>query len=292
MKIIITGSLGHIGKPLSKELAEKNHDVTVISSKEERRKDIENLGATAAIGSLEDLDFLVQTFTGADAVFAMVPPKYDETDTVVYYRRLADTYAEAIKNAGVKHVVHLSSYGAHLNKDTGFILGAHNAEGILDGLQSVAITHLRPGYFYYNLMNFAPMIKGQNIIGSNYGGDDKLVLVSPKDIAAAAVEELVSQANGTKIRYVVSDERTCNETALVLGEAIGKPDLKWLTFTNEQTKDAMMKGGVSAHVADNFVQLGAAIHNGILVEDYEKHKPSELGKIKLEEYAREFAAAL
>ena len=292
MKIIITGSLGHIGKPLSKELAEKNHDVIVISSKEERRKDIENLGATAAIGSLEDVDFLVQTFTGADAVFAMVPPKYDEIDTVLYYRRLADKYAEAIKNAGVKHVVHLSSYGAHLNKDTGFILGAHNAEGILDGLQSVAITHLRPGYFYYNLMNFATMIKGQNIIGSNYGGDDKLVLVSPKDIAAAAAEELISQANGTKIRYVASDERTCNETALVLGEAIGKPDLKWLTFTNEQTKDAMMKGGVPAHVADNFVQLGAAIHNGILVEDYEKHKPSEMGKIKLEEYTREFAAAL
>ena len=37
---------------------------------------------------------------------------------------------------------------------------------------------------------------------------------------------------------------------------------------------------------------GSAIHNGILVEDYEKHKPSEMGKVKLEEYAKEFAAAL
>jgi len=74
MKIILTGSLGHIGKPLTKELVQNGHAVTVISSSPERQKDIEALGATATIGLLEDVNFLTSAFTGADAMYTMVPP--------------------------------------------------------------------------------------------------------------------------------------------------------------------------------------------------------------------------
>jgi uncharacterized protein YbjT (DUF2867 family) len=38
MKIIVTGSLGHISKLLTQELVQKNHQVTVISSNPERQK--------------------------------------------------------------------------------------------------------------------------------------------------------------------------------------------------------------------------------------------------------------
>ncbi|GGI29342.1 hypothetical protein [Pedobacter mendelii] len=51
MKIIITGSLGHISKPLTIALVQKGHAITVISSKPEKQKEIESLGANAAIGS-------------------------------------------------------------------------------------------------------------------------------------------------------------------------------------------------------------------------------------------------
>jgi uncharacterized protein YbjT (DUF2867 family) len=74
MKVVVTGSLGNISKPLTKELVKKGHRVTVISSNPEKQKEIEALGAIAAIGTLEDVDFLVSTFTGADAVYCMVPP--------------------------------------------------------------------------------------------------------------------------------------------------------------------------------------------------------------------------
>ncbi len=291
MKIIVTGSLGHIGKPLAMELVQQGHTITVISSKEDKRQSIEATGATAAIGSLEDPVFLTETFNGADAVFAMVPPKYNEPDAIAYYRRIGKAYAQAAKAAGVKHIVHLSSYGADLDAGTGIILGSHNVEEILNELPDVAATHLRPGYFYYNLYNFAGMLKGQGIIGSNYGGDDKLVLVAPSDIATAAAEELTKFAVGKTVRYVASDERTCNEIASIVGAAIGKPDLTWLTFTDEQTKAGMEQNGMPPHFAATMVELGSAIHKGILLTDYEKHKPARMGKIKLEDFAKEFAAA-
>jgi uncharacterized protein YbjT (DUF2867 family) len=98
MKVIVTGSLGNISKPLAHELVAQGHTVTVISSNPEKQTDIEALGATATIGSLEDVDLLVSTFTGADAVYCMVPPNdyFDlNLDLLAYYRRLGNNYAQA-----------------------------------------------------------------------------------------------------------------------------------------------------------------------------------------------------
>ena len=54
MNIIVTGSLGNISKPLTKELVQQGHSVTGISCKPEKQKNIEALGAKAAIGTVED----------------------------------------------------------------------------------------------------------------------------------------------------------------------------------------------------------------------------------------------
>lgn len=288
MKFIITGSLGNISKPLAIELLEKGHQVTVISSQKEKQKDIENMGATAAIGSVGDVEFLKSTFSGADAVYCMIPPKFDEIDQVEYYSRIANAYAKAIQQSGVKRVVTLSSYGAHIEKGTGFITGSHHVEKILNELTDVDVTHLRPGYFYYNLFSFVSMIKQAGFMASNFGGDDKIVLVHTVDIAAAAAEELQNTFAKIKIRYVASDDFTANEIARILGKAIGKPDLKWLTFSNEQSKAGMEKNGIPPHLVTNFIEMGAAAHTGALREDYDQHKPV-MGKIKLVEFANEFA---
>lgn len=93
MKIIVTGSLGNVGEPLTRGLIQKGHTVTVISHSPERQEDIEALGADAAIGSLQDADFLASTFTGADAVFALIPPNFSVPDVIAYYRNTGQKYA-------------------------------------------------------------------------------------------------------------------------------------------------------------------------------------------------------
>jgi uncharacterized protein YbjT (DUF2867 family) len=291
MKIIITGSLGNISKPLTQELVQKGHSVTVISSKAEKQTEIEALGAAAAIGSVDDVDFLTSAFTGADAVYAMVPPNFAEPDPMAYYKRIGSNYAQAIGGAGVKRVVLLSSYGADLDHGTGIILGAYYVEQLLNKLPGISLTHLRPGYFYYNLYNFVGMIKEAGFIGANYGGDDKIPMVAPGDIAAAAAEELQKTTPGITVRYVVSDDITANEAAQILGAAIGKTDLKWITFNDEQARQGMEQHGMPAGITAILVELGAATHSGILRQDYERQLPIEMGKVKLKDFAKEFAAA-
>lgn len=290
MKIIVTGSLGNVGKPLTETLVEKGHAVTVVSYSPERQKDIEALGADAATGSLQDADFLANAFRGADAVFAMVPPNFSVPDVIAYYRDTGRSYAQAVRSSGVKRLVHLSSWGAHRDEGTGVVVGSHEVESVLNDLSNVAITHLRAGSFYPNLYGFTDMIRAQGFISSNYGGDDKVVWIHPRDIAAAAAEELETPGTGIHVRYVASDERTASETAQVLGAAIGKPDLVWQTVSGEEARAGLERSGMPEHVVSLIVDLNASIHNGILGEDYELHKPV-MGEVKVEDFAEEFAAA-
>jgi len=294
MKIIITGSLGNISKPLAQELIQKGHDVTVISSNPSKQDEIKNLGATAAIGSLEDPDFLATTFKGADAAYTMIPPGnyFDPNfDLLAYYARLGKNYAEAVKISGVKKLVNLSTIGAQMKEGNGILAGAHHVELILNELpMDVAITHMRPNSFYYNLFGFIEMIKSQGIIAANYGGEHVIPFVSPIDIAAAVAKELIIPFKGRKTQSVASEDISGNETARILGEAIGKPGLTWVIVSDEETLNGLISIGMNPKIAAGLVEMYSALQSGFLAEDYYRNPPTEMGKVKMKDFAKEFAA--
>jgi uncharacterized protein YbjT (DUF2867 family) len=295
MKIIVTGSLGHISKPLTIELVQQGHDVTVVSSNPERQEAIETLGAKAAIGIMEDVDFLLATFTGADVVYVMETFGHDRffdqnLDVLGAISKIGNNYAQAIQESGVKRVVHLSSIGAHTDQGNGLLRMHYIVENILDALPSdIAITYMRPVGFYYNLLGFINTIKTEGVIATNYGGDNKKPWVSPIDIAAAIAEEINTPFAGRKVRYVASDEVSCNEIATILGKAIGKPDLKWVIIPDEKMLYGMITAGMNPEIAAGFVEMNAGMVTGELYEDYYRNRPT-LGNHKLKEYAKEFAA--
>jgi uncharacterized protein YbjT (DUF2867 family) len=292
MKYVVTGSLGHISKPLSQKLLHAGHEVTIISSKEGNRSAIEKMGAKAAIGSVEDVAFLSRAFAGADAVYTMVPPNFAATAWKEWIGKIGKNYAEAIKANQIKYVVNLSSVGAHLPDGCGPVSGLYKVEQALNTLNDVNIKHLRPTYFFDNLLANVGLAKQMDIIGSNFGGaGQKIVLADTSDITDVAFEELSTlQFSGHSVRYIASDERTSDEVAKIIGAAISKPSLPWVVFTNEQSMAGMLQAGLPEEITKNYVEMGDALHSGRMMEDYWKNHPSTLGKVKLEDFARTFAA--
>ncbi len=294
MKIIVTGSLGNISKPLTQQLVQQGHSVTVISSKAERQKDIEDIGAKATIGTMEDADFLSATFKGADIVYVMETLGADSffnqnLDIIAAISKIGNNYKQAIQQSGVKRVVHLSSIGAHTDKGTGNLVFHYNVENILKQLPNdVSIKFMRPAGFYTNTFRFIETIKTQGVIVSNYGGDNKEPWVSPLDIAAAITEEIEKPFEGRTIRYIASEEVSPNEIAKILGEAIGKPELKWVVIPDEKLLNGMLSIGMNLQVANGFVEMQASQRSGLLYEDYYRNKPT-LGKVKLTDFAKEFS---
>jgi len=296
MNIVLTGSISNIGKPLTRALVQKGHTVTVISSNSARQQEIKALGAKAAIGKMQDVEFLTATFKGADIHYLMetLDAAGDmfnkEVDFVGAINQIGLNYRQAIEQAGVKRIVHLSSVGAHTDKGNGFLIFHHNVEKILKQLPAgVAIKTMRPVGFYTNTFSFIRNIKTTGAIISNYGGDQKEPWVSPLDIAQVIAEEMEQPFEGRTIRYIASDEFSPNEMAKAIGEAIGKPDLQWSVISDEQLLSSWLKIGFNPELAKLFIEMQASMGSGLLYEDYYRNRPV-LGKVKLADFAQEFAA--
>jgi uncharacterized protein YbjT (DUF2867 family) len=302
MKVVVTGSLGNISQPLTEILVAQGHDVTVISSDVKKKAAIEALGASAAIGSIADADFLTATFQGVAAVYAMIPLSFTEPDLGEYLRRMAKNYVQALKATQVKRVVVMSGWVADLIK-------SENVENEFDDLE-VSTTFMRPGSFYTNFYQSIDLIKGKGLMGKlltlrysglwplmtgktgllmgNYGGDDRIIFVSPKDIAGAVAEEIVLMPVQNTIRYVGSEELTCNEAAGIIGTAIGKPWLKWILLSDKATLQGLKMAKVPEKLAETLVEMQAAMHSGEPLENFHRSNP-KMGKVKLADFAKEFA---
>lgn len=292
MKYVLTGGAGHITKPLAETLLAAGHGVTVIGRNPENLKPLTDKGATAAAGSIEDAAFLTEAFTGAGAAYTMVPPQYAAGD-LEGYRQIGANCAGAIKAAGIRHVVNLSSVGAHMPEGCGPVSGLYRVEQELNKLTGVNVLHLRPGYFYINFYGHLGMIKSMNLLGGNFGdGNSKMILSAPDDIAEAAADALLNLSfTGHSVRYLASDESTTGDVASVLGAAVGKPGLPWVGFTDEQAQGGLTQAGLPEAMAAKFVEMGAAIRIGKMLEDFLQHRPQSFGKTKLEDFAKEFAGA-
>lgn len=291
MNITITGSLGNIGQHLAKKLIADGHNLTIVSSNEDRKAAIVQLGARAAIGSITDAEFLVSAFDGADAVFVMTPPNMGGSNIINNTVNAGKSYLEAIKKSGVKRVVMLSSIGAELAEGNGPIRGLHQIEKLYGELTDVNVTYLRAGYFYTNFYNDVPLIKNAGIQGSNFPADTKIPLVHPSDIATAAAEELQKNLSGHSIRYIVSDYTSAADIAQALGKAIGNPKLNWVEFTDQQSMQGMVEAGIPDEIAAIYTEMGLGIRNGKLQADFESKGRPVTGSVKLNDFAIEFAKA-
>ena len=289
MKYVITGASGNTGRPISRALLAQNHQVTVITRNAEHVKDLQDLGARVATGDVEDIAFLKAAFRDADAVYTMVPPNWNPTNWKEWIGHIGENYATAIRDSSIRKVVNLSSVGADKPEGLGPITGLHRVEQALNTLSGVDILHLRPVYFYQNLLSNIPLVKHNHIMGSNVGGH--LYLVDPADIVTVATTALLNpDFTGKTVRYIVSDKKQTSDIARIIGQAVGQPDLPWVTFSDQDSLQGMLQAGLPEEVAKNYVEMGAGLRSGSAYEDLENHLPEKWGSTKLEDFANVFAA--
>jgi uncharacterized protein YbjT (DUF2867 family) len=289
---VVTGATGHVGNVLAQKLLALGRTVRVIGRSSERLEPLAAQGAEPFVGSLEDVEFLKRAFAGATALFAMVPPHLTTPDYRAYQNRISAALAAATSAAGLTHVVTLSSLGAHLPSGTGHIAGLHEMEQRFNQLSNVNIVHLRPAYFMENQYMSIDPIKH---MGANVGtlkADLPVPLIATRDIAEAAAR-LLGDLNftGTAAKELLGPrDYTMNEVTRILGEAIGKPDLKYMQISYDEARKAMLEAGLSPSAADGVIEIDRAMNEGRL-RPVEARSPQNTTPTTLEEFAASFAAA-
>jgi uncharacterized protein YbjT (DUF2867 family) len=261
---VITGATGHTGRPICEGLLALGHTVKAIARDTEKLSSLAEKGAEIHSGSLEDHTFLSSVFSGADAVYVMVPPNLTAEDMRVYQNNVVDAFVEAFENTQVPYAVTLSSVGAHMKEGSGVVQGLFDMEQKFNLLDHTNILHLRPAFFMENLLWQGGTIKQMGIMGSPLNGDTPMPIIATQDIAAFALKKLIDlDFTGKTVQALLGPrEYTQNEIASIFGNAIGMPDLKYVQFPYEDAKHAMMQMGMSSSVAQGMVDLQKSINEG------------------------------
>jgi uncharacterized protein YbjT (DUF2867 family) len=261
---VITGATGNTGSVIAEKLLEAGKKVRVVGRDPKRLERFTQEGAEPFVADATDAGALTKAFSGAEAVYAMIPPNLSSPDVHAYEDRVSDALAAAITTSGVRHAVVLSSYGADKPNGTGPVVGLHFLEKKLDGISGLNALYLRAGYFMENLLPQVGVIQAFGMIGGPIRPDLPLPMIASRDIGAAAAEALLRlDFDGKRPRELQgAGDVTFVEVAKIVGAAIGKPDLAYKQMPAAMLKPALMQMGMSSSMAGLLLEMADALNSG------------------------------
>ena len=289
---VITGATGNTGRLIAQALLAKGKKVRVIGRDKAKLQSLAEKGAEAVVGSLDDPAAMIKAFSGATAVYAMIPPHLTAEDNRAHQNETGEALVEAIAVVRVPYVVNLSSVGGHLPAKTGPILGLHLQEERLNALKGLNLLHLRPGYFMENFYWAMDLIRKMGIIGTPVRADLPMGMIATRDIAAVAAERLAAlNFFGATVQELMGPrDVTMADAAQALGRAIGKPDVKYVQFPYGDAEQAMLGMGLSASVVRDFIEMYRSFNEGVIRPSRPRDAASTT-PTTIEEFAKEFARA-
>jgi uncharacterized protein YbjT (DUF2867 family) len=256
-KITVLGATGNIGTALVHHLLQQGHQVTAVARPSARLDALAQAGATTKASNAHDVPFLTDALCGADAAFLMIPPNVTTPDVLARMDQVGEATAQAVRAAGLKQAVHLSSIGADEPAGTGPVLGLHRQEARLNAIEGLNVAHLRPAYFMENLLANVGMVQHMGIMGSAMRPELQFQMVATRDIAAKAAELLNGPAlAGRSVHYLLGPHNYSQQDATTaIGQAIGRPELPYVAFSYEDAKKGMVGAGLSESMASLYDEM-------------------------------------
>jgi len=285
---VITGATGNTGKVAAEALLAKGEKVRVIGRDAKKLEPFVQKGAEAFVGHAEDQAAMTQAFTGAKAVYLVVPAALERDDFRAYQDRISDAYAGAAAKAGVKYAVLLSSIGGSHAEKTGPIVGLHNLEEKMKRIAGLNLLCLRPVNFMENLLMSIDPIRTMGMLPGPYSGDAPFPMIASRDIGAAAGERLARcDFSGHEVRELLGQrDVTMKEAASVIGKAIGKPGLSYMQLPNMVLGPALQQTGLPKSSVALLIEIWDGVNDG-LIAPLEKRSANNTTPTTLETFVAE-----
>ena len=187
----------------------------------------------------------------------MIPPNVTAPDVLAHMQQVGEATAQAVRAAGLKQAVHLSSVGADEPAGTGPVVGVRHQEARLNAIEGLTVAHLRPAYFMENLLANIGMVQHMGIAGSAMRPDLKFPMVATRDIAAKAAELLgAATVENQSVHYLLGPrDYSQAEATAAIGQAIGRPELPYVPFSYDDAKKGMMGAGLSESMANLYDEM-------------------------------------
>jgi uncharacterized protein YbjT (DUF2867 family) len=263
---VVLGASGNTGSVVAQALLDGGQKVRVVGRSKERLAGFEILGAEAFAANLMDSGALTKAFTGARAVYSLLPPDLASTDYRAQQDKETNAISSALEAAGVTHVVALSSFGADKPAKTGPVAGLHAMEERFRQIPKLNAVYLRAGYFMENTLPQVGIIKSFGMMAGPVRADLALPMIATRDIGAAAADALLKlDFTGQQTRELLGHkDLTYSQMAKIIGAAIGIPDLAYIQLPAEQVLQAVTQMGFSKNMATLMGEMSDALNSGYM----------------------------
>jgi uncharacterized protein YbjT (DUF2867 family) len=266
MTVTVLGATGKTGGMVAERLLAAGVKVKAVARSADKLAALKKRGADTVAADLTDAAALTDALRGSDAAYLMIPGDYHKPDLLGQYARAGESITRAVRDAGVRRAVFLSSLGADQPSGTGPIMGLRGVEQSLRAIGGLTLLILRPGYFYENNYGTLGLIKHQGINGGAIEPGTQMLTIAAADIGVVAAEAL-SKADfaGVKVRELIGPrDLTMPEATAVLGKAIGKPDLPYVRFPDAGYVQGLESAGFDPGAARLFLEMAQAFNAGTI----------------------------
>jgi uncharacterized protein YbjT (DUF2867 family) len=264
--IVITGASGRTGGAAARALLAANQKIRVVGRNANKLQPLVDLGAEPFLGNVEDTASMTKAFTGADAVYLVVPEEMTDEDLRTHQEAASDAFAAAVTATRIPYVVALSSIGAQHTEKTGPIVAMHNLEQKLNRIPGLNVLYLRAAYFMENLLQSIGTLRSMHMLPGGLNGDSSMPWIATKDIGAYAAKRLAARNfSGSRIQELHGErDITMKQAATVVGNAIGKPKLNYMEVPFMMLEPALVQIGLPKRTAALLIEMWKGANAGLI----------------------------
>jgi len=269
----VTGATGRLGGRVARLLAAAGAEQRLVVRDPSRAPLLS--GATVAEASYLDRDAVRRALDGLDVVLMVSAAEAE--DRLDEHRAFVDAAADA----GVRHLVYISFFGAAPDATFTLARDHHVTEQHIEQ-SGMAWTHVRDNLY----ADFIPALAGADGVIRGPADDGRVSAVAQDDVAAAVTAVLLDPAphEGRTYSLTGPEALTLSEAAATMSRVLGRP----CTFVDETVEEAYASRasyGAPGWQLDAWVSTYTAIASGELaavtgdVERLTGHAPMSLADL-------------
>ena len=250
--LALTGVTGAIGRLAADALADADVPFRMLARSPERAPRYP--GSSVHAATYSEREAVLTALDGVETLLMVSAAENAER------LREHEAFVDAAAEAGVRHIVYTSFFGAA--PDATFTLARdHYATE-----QRIVASGMRHTFLRDNLyLDFAPYLVGDDGVIRGPAGDGRAAMVARADVARVAVEALTHPADHVDVTYDLTgpEELTLAEVAETLSARTGRP-VSFHDETLEEAYASRAKWGAPDWQVDAWVSTYTAIAAGEL----------------------------
>ena len=259
----VMGITGNVGGAVAENLLAAGKKVRGVVRNPEKAKAWADRGVELVQSAYNDAAGLAKAFTGAEGVFALIPPDFAPAPGLPDQKRTIAAITEALQQAKPGKAVFLSSIGSEQTSGLGLITSTHLLEEATRTLP-IPVAYLRAGSFMENWLGVLDHIRATGEMPFFYGPlERKFPLVATQDIGLAGANALQQSWTGVRVLEVDGPKggTDLHETATAFGKALGR-DVKAVQLPEPAWQTVLEGIGMPADRTGLYMEMVKSFNSG------------------------------